>query len=134
MLWYKFPHLVTISGAYRLYSSSLEIYVYFYDRYKNVIDSVILNDGNNEYSIYPSVSNVQYVSFGALNTGFLPLYEIDLFGFVQPVVHDELSNLNISSNYNSSSLSWSIPSSNPDFTGVKIYRNGSLIKTLGGVY
>lgn len=46
------------------------------------------------------------------------------------VVHNELSNLVTTPFFNKVSLSWSIPSTNPNFTGSKVYKNGTLIKTL----
>jgi hypothetical protein len=56
--------------------------------------------------------------------------EFDVFGTDGvPIIHDEISNLITTVNNNNVTLTYDFPSSNSDFTGSKIYRNGSLIST-----
>lgn len=113
------------------------------------IDSIFYN-GNPGYtfSFYSSTnsligsvtsasSNYKAVNFNGVKKIILTpnsggyVYEIGVNGTVSyPVVHDELNNLVVNTFYNKVDLAWDIPSTNAAFTGSKVYRNGTLIKTL----
>lgn len=44
--------------------------------------------------------------------------------------YDELSNLTLSATHDAINLNWDNPSSNADFTGTKIYKNGTFLKSV----
>jgi hypothetical protein len=50
---------------------------------------------------------------------------------LRTIQYDQVSNLSLNHDQSKASLSWTNPAANTDFTGIKIYRNGSLYKTLG---
>jgi fibronectin type 3 domain-containing protein len=59
------------------------------------------------------------------------LYEFRLWGEPSTVNHEEVTGLAASDKtLNSITLNWTNPTNNLDFTGVKVYRNNTLIKTL----
>jgi hypothetical protein len=79
--------------------------------------------GTNSFKI-ESVASALYGS----NGWAFRIHEVELNNVI---THNEITNLAVTSSGNSATINYSVPSSNPNFTGSKIYRDGRVIATLG---
>jgi hypothetical protein len=92
---------------------------------------VLTNSGTKSGWIdIPLVANVSKVIMRTTQGNTFTVNEFNLSGpLLTP--HDEVTNLNATPNGTNIDLSYSVPTTNTSFTGIEIYRNGTLIKTLG---
>lgn len=89
---------------------------------------VTLHPDNDVLTDITPVDGVSYVRVVNTNTTTRMVNELEVFN---SIVHDEITNLiSASSDYDSVTLSWDIPTGNGDFTGSKIYRNGIFLTSV----
>ncbi|MGD6940955.1 hypothetical protein ACQCT6_02805 [Cytobacillus gottheilii] len=76
---------------------------------------------------------MKFVAIYNINdTASAQISEFDVFGeTVREINHQEISKLSLDPSYDNVSISFSIPTDNPDFIGTRINRNGQLLTTLG---
>ena len=119
----------TINSYYQNSGYGNSLTIKFYDINKNLISSVTPLVSSNVTSFTP-INNVKYVQLANHSGGTATVLEFDVFGSVHSVKHDEISNLTYTKTHNTVDLDFVIPSSNPDYTGSKVYRDGALLATL----
>lgn len=104
----------------------------FYDSNKTLI-AEFTNLVNNKITSIPSVKNVSYVLLKHTGTGttdnIVYIGELNIYNMA---VHDEITDLVIVDMNPGVSMSWTVPSNNADFTGSKIYRNGTFLTSISG--
>lgn len=119
---------INISAFYFSSNSSYDlssvITLKFYDINGNLLK--IFDLVSNGYTSI-SLNGVAKISYFTTRVG-TKIGEFDVFESA-PIVHDELSNLNLSKSTTSVFLNWLIPSGNIDFKSTKIYRDGVLLGT-----
>lgn len=136
---YELTEVSTIDGVLMSVSAPAVFAVSFYDANSTLISSVNYNTlststwNGTAYNI-TAVNNVKYVEFytnsNGSDAGNYTAAEFAVYGSF-PITYDEITNLTATDTNTGVSLAWSIPSTNTDFTGSKVYRDGSLLGTLG---
>jgi hypothetical protein len=106
----------------------------FYDVNNLLISTFAINTTNfpmnNSNYIKHAVNGVSKITIFNSASGAYSISEFDLKTDVMTSIqHTEISNLITTVNNNNVTLTYDFPSSNADFTGSKIYRDGSLIST-----
>ena len=107
-----------------------DINLYFLDSAKKVIKTIVVDQSqSNKFNTIEPIDGVSYITAtSSISYINVPIYELDIYSEDRnETIHDEITNLNSSESYNSVSLSWDIPSDNPNFTGTRIYKNGLLL-------
>jgi hypothetical protein len=127
-IFYNFPSLVSVDSYQLSTSASGKPNLVFYDSTGTVIRTINAIDGSNIKTSFPVVDGVKSVSISS-NNGSYNVNEFDVFNAGVVITHTEISNLISTVNNNNVTLTYDFPSSNTDFTGSKIYRNGTLIST-----
>lgn len=122
-VWYEFDAPSYIE-SYMLYRVGNNPNVRFYDENGTLLKSVT---GVHNVKTVVDVANVKKVALYWAGSSTAEIREFDVFG---PPIIEDLKNLLLNSNYNNVSLSWTTPSTNPNFTGTKIYRDGVELTTV----
>lgn len=127
-IWYKFPSVVDVSKYQISGGSGLIISFHALDGMQ-IGSSINLTSNNKIFDI--DYKNVKYVAITNNSTLTPFLYEFNVYeSSATVIVHDELSNLIVAGTHDSVTLAWNNPSGNVNFTGTKIYKNGSELTTL----
>jgi hypothetical protein len=131
-LWGSFTSPVTIN-SYKFVSTipnGIDDYLLkFYDSDGILLKSMSMSNSNGSLISFTAVPNVSKVAiFNVSTASDYTISEFDVFG-PSAVTHTEINNFVATANNNSVSLTYDIPSSNADFTGSKIYRDGVLISS-----
>lgn len=126
--YYSFSQDMTIDSY--IAKANGTVGIAFYDVNGNLLSTLHSIDRTYVKTSITPVNKVRTVAiFNDYNTN-ITVYEFDVFGSAYSSPHDELSNLVVTPFYNNVTLEWDPPINNPDFNGSRIYRNGTLIKTL----
>lgn len=104
-------------------SASSEIKMTLYNSSYVELYSVYVNRNGVKHSI-PPVSNVTYVSLKNQMDSKLRVYDFDVFGTVQPVILDPVTNLSETHDFQSVNLAWSNPTA-IDFEGLIVKKDGA---------
>jgi hypothetical protein len=126
-LWHSFSSPVSIH-SYQMLAETSNMRLDFYDSNNVLLNSVTTTDYQGNVVSIPAVNNVSKVALVNISGSTISLYEIDVFAGGS-VTHTEISNLISTVNNNNVTLTYDFPSGNADFTGSKIYRDGTLIST-----
>lgn len=107
------------------------LYYYFKDSTGALLTSfnVPNNLAGSITSYVVNKSDVKTVEIYNPSGNHATIADIQFFGDPPPV-HDELSNLVLVDMPDGVSMSWDIPTGNSNFTGTKIYRNGTFLTSL----
>jgi len=127
-LWYEFAKETSIDGYY--ISSNGIFTLKFFNSSGSVIRSMNIPSGILKNDI-PVVDKVKKISIE--NTTNVPVYisEFDLFNS-HMITYSDVTSFAVSTKILSNTLTWKNPVDNKNFVGINIYRNGDLLKKLGG--
>lgn len=129
-LWYEFSQPINMSG-YKL-SASGNVSLYYIDSSLN-IKTISLSPNVSFSDVALNKTDIKKIYIHNNTSGNISVNEFELYAdeLTEPeIVHDELSNLTLAASHEKVDLAWSIPSNNPDFTGTKIYRNGTFLTSV----